>query len=124
MTALGSGQRNGARPDHTMFLSAIWFFDSLRAVHVNHPFLLYSMASISFHVQALLPILAGGTADQCLKLLAEIAFARVADLIGDLLNRHIRCAQQQFGSMDALIDQIIIGGDAGLFFKQPDKMKF
>ena len=29
MTALGSGQRNWARPDHTIFLSAIWFFDSL-----------------------------------------------------------------------------------------------
>ena len=30
MIALGSGQRNGARPNHTIFLSAIWFFDSLR----------------------------------------------------------------------------------------------
>ena len=29
MTALGSGQRNRARPSHTIFLSAIWFFDSL-----------------------------------------------------------------------------------------------
>ena len=30
MTALGSGQRNWARPKHTISLSAIWFFDSLR----------------------------------------------------------------------------------------------
>ena len=33
MTALGSGQRNGARPNHAIFLSVISFFDSIARQH-------------------------------------------------------------------------------------------